>query len=102
MAAELTSIEPLREVIRRKPLGIFSDIDGTLAPIVRDPAKSRISPRAKELLEGLIERDVRVALVSGREIDAARRIVGLDNVAYAGNHGLHVRLDGAEETTEAV
>lgn len=102
MAAELTSIEPLQEVILREPLGIFSDIDGTLAPVVRDPAKSRISPRAKELLSGLTALGVRIALVSGREVEAARRIVGLDNVAYAGNHGLHVWLDGAEETTEAV
>ncbi len=102
MAAELTSIEPLREVIGTNPLGIFSDIDGTLAPIVRDPAKSRISVRAKELLAGLIACDVRVAFVSGREVEAARRIVGLENVAYAGNHGLHVWLNGVEETTEAV
>ncbi|HET8944988.1 MAG TPA: trehalose-phosphatase [Dehalococcoidia bacterium] len=102
MGAELTSIEPLRDVIGTKPLGIFSDIDGTLAPIVGDPAKSKVSPRAKELLTGLIACHVRIALVSGREIEAARRIVGLENVAYAGNHGLHVWLNGSEETSEAV
>ncbi len=102
MAAELTSIEPLRAIIRTRPLGIFSDIDGTLAPIVRDPAAAAISPRAKELLERLMARGVRVALVSGREIEAARRIAGIEGAAYAGNHGLRLWLDGRDETTEAV
>lgn len=102
MAAELTSIEPLWEIIRTRPLGIFSDIDGTLAPIVGDPAAAAISPRAKSTLEGLISGGVRVALVSGREIEAARGIVGVERAAYAGNHGLHLWLDGREETTEEV
>ena len=102
MAAELTSIEPLRAIIATKPLGIFSDIDGTLAPIIEDPAAAAVSPRAKELLEGLIALGVRVALVSGREVEAARRIAGVDGAAYAGNHGLHLWVDGHTETTEAV
>jgi len=102
VAAELTSIEPLRAIIQAQPLGIFSDIDGTLAPIVRDPAAAAISPRAKELLERLMSHGVRVALVSGREIEAARRIAGLEGAVYAGNHGLHLWLNGREETTEAV
>ncbi len=102
MAAELTSIEALRAIIQTQPLGIFSDIDGTLAPIVRDPAAAAISPRAKELLERLMAAGVKVALVSGREINAARRIAGIEGAAYAGNHGLHLWLNGQEETTEAV
>lgn len=102
MGAELTSIEPLREIMEIQPLGIFSDIDGTVAPIVRDPATTVISPRAKELMKQLIARGVKVALVSGREVEAARRMVGIDGVAYAGNHGLHIWMNGREETTEAV
>jgi len=102
VAAELTTIEPLRAIIETQPLGVFSDIDGTLAPIVRDPAAAAISPLAKELLERLIARGVRVALVSGREVEVARQIAGVEGAAYAGNHGLHVWLDGRTETTEAV
>jgi trehalose 6-phosphate phosphatase len=102
VGSELTSIEPLREVIATKPLGIFSDIDGTLAPIVRNPAAARISPRAKELLERLMARGAKVALVSGRGIEAAHRIAPLEGAAYAGNHGLHIWLGGRDETTEPV
>jgi trehalose 6-phosphate phosphatase len=102
VAAELTDIEPLRPIIEARPLGIFSDIDGTLAPIVPDPAAAAISPRAKDLLRQLIARGAKVALVSGREIEAARRIAPLEGAAYAGNHGLHLWLNGREETTETV
>jgi trehalose 6-phosphate phosphatase len=102
VAAELTDIEPLLEIIAARPLGVFSDIDGTLAPIVPDPAAAAISPRAKELLGRLATRGVRIALVSGREVDAARRIAPVEGAAYAGNHGLHLWLNGREETTEAV
>lgn len=101
MGAELTNIDPLREIIETQPLGIFSDIDGTLAPIVSDPARAAISPRAKELVERLVEGHVKVALVSGREVEVARRMVGIDGLAYAGNHGLHIWMNGREETTEA-
>ncbi len=101
MAAELISIEPLRDVIR-PPLGIFCDIDGTLAPIVRDPATAAISPQAKELLERLMSRGAKVALVSGRQLEAARRMAPVEGAAYAGNHGLQVWMDGREETMEPV
>jgi len=102
VAAELVSIEPLREIISRQPLGILSDIDGTLAPIVPDPAAAAVSPRTRRLLEALIARGVKVALVSGRDVEAARRIVGIQTAAYAGNHGLHIYLGGTTETTEEV
>ena len=102
MAVELTNIEPLRAIIETQPLGIFSDIDGTLAPIVSNPADAAISPRAKDLLRRLIERGVKVALVSGREIEKAREIAALDGAAYAGNHGLHLWVEGRVETTESV
>ena len=39
MARALTSIEPLLPVIRQRPLGVMSDIDGTLAPIVARPVR---------------------------------------------------------------
>jgi trehalose 6-phosphate phosphatase len=46
--------------------GIVTDFDGTLAPIVDDPAKSRPLSEAVELLHRLSHRYGRVAVVSGR------------------------------------
>lgn len=49
------------------------------------------------LLETLSERFALVGCVSGRRAMEARRLVGVDGIAYAGNHGFELLLPGAEE-----
>ena len=71
---------------------ILSDVDGTLAPIVGDPQAAAILPAAREALAALAGRYAVVGCVSGRPALEARRIVGLDDLVYLGNHGLE-RLD---------
>lgn len=34
--------------------------------------------------------DVYVAIVSGRSVESVKKMVGLTNVTYAGNHGLEI------------
>src|SRR5919109_166175 len=92
-AAQL--ITPLRE--RPQASGVLCDIDGTLAPIVRDPADAAIPAEAREVLRAMARRYALVACVSGRRAIEARRLVGLDELAYAGNHGLELLRPGAEE-----
>ncbi|MHB8682252.1 MAG: trehalose-phosphatase [Acidimicrobiales bacterium] len=48
---------------------VLSDFDGTLAPIVPDPATARPLPEAAPLLRALAERFAVVAVVSGRPVD---------------------------------
>ncbi len=98
-ARPLTDIDPILPLLEHRPLGIMSDIDGTLAPIVPDPEQAEISPGCRTALERLVKRGVRVALISGRSLDKAREIVGLDDVAYAANHGLELWIDGRAEST---
>jgi trehalose 6-phosphate phosphatase len=50
--------------------GLFSDFDGTLAPIVDDPSTSAALPGAAEALDGLAHHLGRVGVVSGRSVDA--------------------------------
>jgi trehalose 6-phosphate phosphatase len=102
MAVPLTSIEPLRPLLARRPLGVVSDIDGTLSPIVSDPAAARITPLCLELLAGLVAKDVRVALITGRTLEKARSMAPVEGIAFAANHGLNLWLDGQMETPEAV
>ena len=88
-------LAPLRERARR--CAILCDVDGTLAPIVARPADAAVPARARDALTALAGRYGLVACVSGRRAAEARRIVGLDSLAYFGNHGLE-RLDpGAGE-----
>lgn len=67
------------------------DFDGTLAPIVRRPESARLSAATRAALRALAARaDVRVAVVSGRAMGDLRAKVGLERLAYAGNHGLEI------------
>ena len=75
---------------------ILTDVDGTLAPIVPRPEEAAVPERASELLARLSERYGLVGCVSGRQAEEARRLVGVDELAYAGNHGLELLLPGDE------
>ena len=88
-------LAPLREDPGRS--GVLSDIDGTLAPIVDVPDDAAVPGRAREVLEELVSRYALVACVSGRRALAARRLVGVEGVVYAGNHGFEILLPGDAE-----
>jgi trehalose 6-phosphate phosphatase len=70
---------------------LFSDFDGTLAPIVPEPALAQMRPELRNLLVDLSSRPgFRMAIVSGRALGDLRRHVGLKNLIYSGNHGLEI------------
>ena len=73
---------------------ILTDVDGTLAPIALRPEEAAVPARASELLAQLSERYGLVGCISGRRAEEARRLVGVDGIAYAGNHGLELLLPG--------
>ncbi len=68
------------------------DLDGTLAPIVERPQDVQIPDEISRLLPVLSARYGLLAFISGREITELRRIVGVREAAYSGNHGLEIRL----------
>jgi trehalose 6-phosphate phosphatase len=76
---------------------VMSDIDGTLAPIVDDPAAARVPEDTARLLARLADRYALVACISGRRALQGRRMVGVPGITYVGNHG-YERLDPGEET----
>jgi trehalose-phosphatase len=76
---------------------ILCDIDGTLAPIVADPEAASVPGETRAVLRDLARRYRLVACVSGRRASAARRMVGIDELTYAGNHGLELLGPGDVE-----
>ncbi len=92
--ADLGPLTRLRDEPARA--AILTDVDGTLAPIAARPEQAAVPPRASELLARLNERYGLVACVSGRRAEEARRLVGVDGIAYAGNHGLELLLPGED------
>lgn len=86
---------PLREDPSRA--AILTDVDGTIAPIVERAADARVPGEVAGLLRELAGRYGLVACVSGRRALDARAVVGLDEVAYSGNHGFELLPPGASE-----
>jgi len=71
------------------------DFDGTLAPIVDDPAKAHIHPDAGDVLVGLAEQVLAVAVVTGRPARQALDLGGLEQVGNAiGDAGKELYLFG--------
>lgn len=97
---EAVPIEGNREELaaaldRKGALFVGLDFDGTLAPIARDPEAPEITPDCRSALEELAAAPAAtVAIVSGREIADLRHRVGVDEVLYAGNHGLEMEYEG--------
>lgn len=83
-------VERAWHVLRVRPSGLFSDIDGTLSPIVERSEDARVDPRARAALAVLAKRLDLVAVVTGRNAADARRMLGLDGLVYVGNHGLEI------------
>lgn len=93
--------EQLRRIVGADPAStaLFFDFDGTLAPIVPDPASARAIEGAVELLEDLRGAFGRVAVVSGRPRAFLAAHVG-PGVDLSGLYGLETRIDGVEHDHE--
>jgi trehalose 6-phosphate phosphatase len=95
MPDQFPELQPFAAEPQRSAL--LFDVDGTLAPIVVDPAASKVPESTRKLLQALDRRYALVACISGRRAGEARRIVGLDSITYVGNHGLELLAPGATE-----
>lgn len=81
----------LKEKLKGKSIFIFTDYDGTLAPIAQTPGKAVIPQETKKILTALTEQPgCMVAVISGRALKDIRSLVGLNNIIYAGNHGFEL------------
>jgi trehalose 6-phosphate phosphatase len=70
---------------------LFLDYDGTLTPIAARPEMAVLSPQARKILEAISHHNIfQLAIISGRSLSETKALVSLENVAYAGNHGLEI------------
>ncbi|WP_322796354.1 trehalose-phosphatase [Tepidiforma sp.] len=76
----------------RGPLLVASDLDGTLAPIVANASEARVPAGTLAVLDRLAQK-VRVAVVTGRDLNTARRMVPVEGVDVVGSHGLEASFD---------
>jgi trehalose 6-phosphate phosphatase len=73
-----------------KRTAILLDVDGALAPIVPRPEDARVPPETQQELRRLNGRYALVACISGRAGEDAKRVVGVPELVYVGNHGLEL------------
>jgi trehalose 6-phosphate phosphatase len=68
----------------RDRAAVVTDFDGTLSPIVRDPAAARPLPGAAEVLHALARTYAKVAVVSGRPAAFLREHLGMADQPTSG------------------
>ena len=76
-------------VARPEGSAVVLDFDGTLSPIVTDPAEARPGDGAVEVLAALVARYALVAVVTGRPVDFLAPLVP-EGVVLSGLYGLEV------------
>jgi len=68
---------------------VFLDYDGTLTPIVGRPDLAVLSEEMRTAVKNLAT-ICKVAIISGRDRADVHRLVGLDELIYAGSHGFDI------------
>ena len=87
--------EELNARLAGKKLAIFLDYDGTLTPIVDRPEMAILSDDARAIVRDLATR-CSLAIVSGRDRPDVEKLVGIDNLIYAGSHGFDIVVPGGK------
>ena len=87
----LESTDEIAARLAGKRAGLLLDYDGTLTPIIGEPEAAVLSGGMRATLRKVAQRML-VAVISGRDLEDVRRMVGLPSIAYAGSHGFDMRL----------
>jgi alpha,alpha-trehalase len=81
--------EEIFEHFRRARPAIFLDYDGTLTPIVSRPEQALLPEETKQAIQELATYCT-VGIISGRDLDDVRSMVGISGIVYAGSHGFDI------------
>ncbi|CAH0520891.1 unnamed protein product [Peronospora belbahrii] len=88
-ANALANFSELESHFRNHRLVVFLDYDGTLTPIVNDPALALLSPTMKDTLEKLREKFI-TGVITGRSLHKIQEFVSIPQLYYAGSHGFDI------------
>jgi len=89
----LTDVAWISKQLAGKRPALFLDYGGTLASIRDRPEDARLSEDMRLILRS-VARVAQVVVVSGRDLDEVSALVGLQEITYAGSHGLEIRGPG--------
>ncbi|XP_042001241.1 probable trehalose-phosphate phosphatase 3 [Salvia splendens] len=81
--------ETTGEATLGKKIVVFLDYDGTLSPIVNDPERAFMSDAMRCAVRE-VAKHFPTAIISGRSRDKVYGFVKLDEIYYAGSHGMDI------------
>jgi trehalose 6-phosphate phosphatase len=85
----------LARIISTSGAFLLLDYDGTLVEMAPTPELAILSDSRRDLLRQLAKcAHYRVAVISGRDLDELKGIVGVDGIFYSGSHGLELEGPG--------
>ncbi|MBF0252803.1 MAG: trehalose-phosphatase [Candidatus Omnitrophica bacterium] len=92
LSADLSEI---KSQITDNNVFLFFDLDGTLTPIRKKPSYVKLSESMRVLLKKAAKvKGISLAIISGRDIKSAKKIVGINGIIYSGNHGMELEKNG--------
>lgn len=81
----------LNKKLKNRQIFLFLDYDGTLCPVAKIPEGAILPSRIKRLIDELSKiNNIKIAIISGRSLEDIKKMTGINNVFYAGNHGLEI------------
>ncbi|KAG6705543.1 hypothetical protein I3842_07G183900 [Carya illinoinensis] len=87
----LENFEQIISASKGKQIVMFLDYDGTLSPIVEDPDQAFMSMEQMREAVRDVARYFPTAIVSGRCRDKVYNFVRLEELFYAGSHGMDIK-----------
>jgi len=89
LPSALESLGDIEKAVSGKETVVFLDYDGTLTPIVDSPDLAVLSPDMRRKVKNLAD-VCTVGVISGRDLQDVRNMVGIDGIVYAGSHGFDI------------
>ncbi|WCJ36489.1 Haloacid dehalogenase-like hydrolase (HAD) superfamily protein [Euphorbia peplus] len=85
----LACFEHIANFAKGKRIALFLDYDGTLSPIVDNPDCAFMSSAMRNVVKK-VSKCFPTAIISGRSCDKVYEFVGLNELYYAGSHGMDI------------
>jgi alpha,alpha-trehalase len=95
LPSALEKKDEIFQQLHQKTPAIFLDYDGTLTPIVDNPAEATLPRKTKRIIKQLAQQ-YSVAVISGRDLADVQHMVGIEDIAYAGSHGFDISGQGGQ------
>lgn len=89
LPSALDDFEAIARRLEGRTPAVFLDYDGTLTPIVERPELAVLAEAMRQQVRRLA-RLCPVAVVSGRDLEDVRRLVGVEELVFAGSHGFDI------------